>query len=152
MVEVKFCESISASTNDFKHASSSMNFIAYSQSPWIDSSDSYYPLNETFLSDESIVETMSLEETPWNDIHHRSSFLLSLVVAQLCLKHLAPHVPRDSLPKLMSSHEIFSEGNMGSITETMPIDIFVKPRIVENIHIGLTCSLEEVKLYTILFQ
>jgi len=41
-------------------------------------------------------------------------------------------------------HEVFSEGNMGTITQTMPIDISVKPRIVENIHIGVTCSSEEI--------
>lgn len=40
---------------------------------------------------------------------------------------------------------------MGNITQTMPIDIFVKLGIVENIHIGVTCSLEEIQLYIDLF-
>lgn len=34
----------------------------------------------------------------------------------------------------------------------MPIDISVKVGIVENIHIGVTYSLEEIQLYTNLFK
>ena len=41
---------------------------------------------------------------------------------------------------------------MGNITETRPIDISVKPGIVENIHIGRNCSPEEVTVYTALFK
>ena len=52
----------------------------------------------------------------------------------------------------MSAHEVFSEGNMGNITETMLIDIFLKLGIVENIHIAVTSSLDEVKIYSSLFQ
>jgi hypothetical protein len=33
-----------------------------------------------------------------------------------------------------------------------PIDISVKPRIVENVHIGASCSLEEIVTYTSLFK
>ena len=101
-----------------------MLFDAKSQFPWLGSSDSSNPLNETFPSNESIMETMSLEETPWNDIHHHSSFLLKLGVAQSCHENITPYVPRDPLPTSMSAHEVFFEGNMGSITENMPIDIF----------------------------
>lgn len=49
-------------------------------------------------------------------------------------------------------HEVFSEGNMGNITQTMPIDISIKPGIVENIHIGVTCSPEEIQIYTNFFH
>ena len=41
---------------------------------------------------------------------------------------------------------------MGNITPMMPIDISVKMGIVENFHIGVTCSPDEIKLYTHLFQ
>lgn len=34
----------------------------------------------------------------------------------------------------------------------MPINIFVKPRVVENIHIGVTYSPEEIEIYTSLFR
>lgn len=41
---------------------------------------------------------------------------------------------------------------MGNITQTQPIDISIKPGIVEHIHIGVTCTPEEVQLYTALFR
>ena len=50
------------------------------------------------------------------------------------------------------THEVWSEGNMGDITQIMPIYISIKPGVIENIHIGVSCSLEEIKLYTRLFQ
>ena len=34
----------------------------------------------------------------------------------------------------------------------IPIDISVKPKIIENIHIGASCSLEEISTYKALFQ
>lgn len=49
-------------------------------------------------------------------------------------------------------HEVLSEGNMENITTTMPIDISIKLGIVENIHIGVSCSLDEIRVYTDLFK
>jgi len=37
---------------------------------------------------------------------------------------------------------------MGNITATMPLDIFVKVEIVENINIGVSCSIDEIRIYT----
>jgi len=34
----------------------------------------------------------------------------------------------------------------------MPIDIFVKLGIVKNIHVGVSCSSDEIKIYTALFK
>ena len=34
----------------------------------------------------------------------------------------------------------------------MPIDISIKPWIVKNIHVGVTCSPEEIQVYTNLFH
>lgn len=98
-VEVNYSEIVSYLANHTEHATSSMYFDAYFQSPLLCSLNSSNPLNETFPSNESIMETMSLEETPWNDIHHRSSFLPSHGVAQSCHEDLAPifHVTRSQL-------------------------------------------------------
>ena len=41
---------------------------------------------------------------------------------------------------------------MGVISPTIPIDIFVKPGIVEHIHIGSSCSEEEIRTLTSLFK
>ena len=49
------------------------------------------------------------------------------------------------------THEVLSEGNLKNITQTIPIDISVKSGIVENIHVGVTCSPDEIQVYTDLF-
>ena len=49
----------------------------YSLPEWADipSSSSHDFLNDTLLSDEVILEVMTLSERPWEDNHHRSSIL-----------------------------------------------------------------------------
>ena len=47
---------------------------------------------------------------------------------------------------------IFVQGNMENISATIPINISVNPNIVENVHIGANCSLEEIAIYTSLFK
>ena len=44
-----------------------------------------------------------------------------------------------------------SEINLG-ISTTVPIDISVKLGIVENIHIGASCTIEKINTYKSLFQ
>ena len=41
---------------------------------------------------------------------------------------------------------------MGNITQMMPIDISIKPGVIEHVHIGVSCYLDEIKTYTRLFQ
>jgi len=45
-----------------------------------------------------------------------------------------------------------SELNLGNISKTIPLDISVKPGIIENIHIGASCTDDEIKTYKALFQ
>ena len=47
---------------------------------------------------------------------------------------------------------MFSKGNMANISATIPINISVNPNVVENVHIGANCSLEEIAIYTTLFK
>ena len=47
---------------------------------------------------------------------------------------------------------IFAEGNMEKISATIPINISVNPNIVENVHIGVNCSSEEIAIYTAMFK
>ena len=47
---------------------------------------------------------------------------------------------------------IFDEGNMENISATIPINISAKPNVVENVHIGVNCSPEEIAIYTALFK
>ena len=45
-----------------------------------------------------------------------------------------------------------TEGNMGIITPTIPINILMKPSVVEHIHIGQNCSPKEIKSHKTLFK
>jgi hypothetical protein len=42
--------------------------------------------------------------------------------------------------------------NLGNISPTSPIDILIKPRIMENVHIGASCSPDEIQTYKALCQ
>jgi hypothetical protein len=54
----------------------------------------------------------------------------------------------NSIPTLYS----FEEGNMTNISPTVKINISIKPRIVEEITIGVACSPKELTSYKALFQ
>jgi hypothetical protein len=51
-----------------------------------------------------------------------------------------------------STRDVFAEGNLSKISPTMLVDISVKPGIVENVHIGASCSPTEIITYTSLFK
>ena len=42
---------------------------------------------------------------------------------------------------------IFVEGNMENIYSTIPINISANPNVVENVHIDVNCSPEEIAIY-----
>jgi hypothetical protein len=44
------------------------------------------------------------------------------------------------------------EGNLRNISPTIPIDISIKPGIVENVHIRYACSDNEVVTYKAIFK
>jgi hypothetical protein len=109
-------------------------------------------LDETFPSDEAILEAMNGSERPWDDMHHRSYFLPSLERIEQddfrsTLSEIVGHavVPLDT-------HNIYAEGNMASISPTVSIDISRTPGKIENVNIGVDCSPEEILIYTKLFK
>jgi hypothetical protein len=53
---------------------------------------------------------------------------------------------------LLATQEIYTEGNMATIAETIPINIFRKPGVMENVFVGVDCSLEEIQIYMDLFK
>jgi hypothetical protein len=53
---------------------------------------------------------------------------------------------------LLATKEIYAEGNMATIAETIPINISRNPDIMENVFVGADCSLEEIQIYTDLFK
>jgi hypothetical protein len=93
-----------------------------------------------------------MEDTPWDDGHHRSILFLA--------QHTIENYQWISTPSTVviistvptSTHDVFSEGNLSNILPTIPLDISVKPRIVKNVHIGASCSSDEIITYTSLFK
>ena len=82
------------------------------------------------------MEFMPLEEMPWRDHHHQSSFLppFHMVEEHFTLAVSSDIVMDPQSPILI--HNVESKGNLCNITKTIPIDISMKPSISENIFIG----------------
>jgi hypothetical protein len=108
------------------------------------------PFRVIFPTDEMIMSIM--DDTPWDDGHHRSILFLE--------QHTLENYQRISTSSTIvvistipgSTHDVFAEGNLSNISPTIPIDISVKPGIVENVHIGASCSLAKIITYTSLFK
>jgi hypothetical protein len=108
------------------------------------------PFCVVFPTDEMIMSIM--EDTPWDDGRHRSILFLE--------QHTLENYQRISTPSTVvvistvpgSTCDVFAEGKLSHISPTIPIDISVKPGIVENVHIGASCSPEEMVTYTSLFK
>jgi hypothetical protein len=108
------------------------------------------PFHVIFPTNDMIMSVM--EDTPWDDGHHRSILFLE--------QHTLENYQRISIPSTVviistvpeSTHDVFSKGNLRNISPTIPLDISVKPRIVKNVHIGASCSPEEIVTYTSLFK
>jgi hypothetical protein len=108
------------------------------------------PFHFIFPTDEMIISIM--EDTPWDDGHHCSILFLE--------QHTLENYQRISTPSTIvvistvpgSAHDVFAEGNLSNISPTIPIDISIKPVIIENVHIGASCSQDEIITYTSLFK
>jgi hypothetical protein len=103
-------------------------------------------------SDEAVIEAMNSSGKPWDDLHHRSYFLPELhriKVGEFTITMTGDH----PCPiNLLATQEIYAEGNMATITETIPINISRNPGIIENVFIEADCSPEEIQIYTDLFK
>jgi hypothetical protein len=108
------------------------------------------PFRIVFPTDEMIMSV--LDDTPWDDGHHRSILFLEQQTLENYQRISAPStvVVVTTVPGPI--RDVFAEGNLSNISPTMPIDISIKPGIVENVHIGTSCSPEEIITYTSLFK
>jgi hypothetical protein len=125
----------------------------YSMPSWLNSlSSSFEYISHIFPSDESIMEMISIEEVPWDDNYHRSSFLSPLEEIQEDIHSIFPLdvVKFPQYPILMQ--DTISEGNLGNIFSTVVIDISIKEGVMENINVSANCLPEEVVSYTSLFK
>jgi hypothetical protein len=108
------------------------------------------PFRVIFPTDEMIM--FVTEDTPWDDGHHHSILFLEQHTVENYQRILTPStvVVISTVPE--TTHDVFAEGNLSNISPTIPIDISIKPGIVENVHIGASCSSDEIVTYTSLFK
>jgi hypothetical protein len=52
----------------------------------------------------------------------------------------------------LATHVVYTKGNMATIDETIPIDIYRTLSIMENIFVGENFSPEEIQMYKDLFK
>jgi hypothetical protein len=103
------------------------------------SSCSHDFLDETFPSDEAIIEAINGSDKPWDDMYHHSYFLPELSRIEQddfrsTLREIVGHVV---VP--LDTHNIYVEGNMVSISPTVKIDISRIPSKIENVYIDADC-------------
>jgi hypothetical protein len=108
------------------------------------------PFHIVFPTDEMIM--FILDDNPWDDGHHRSILFLE----QQTLENYQQISTSSTVVVITTvpgaTRDVFAEGNLSNISPTIPIDISVKPGIVENVHIGTSCSPDEIVTYTSLFK
>jgi hypothetical protein len=110
------------------------------------------PFHVFFHTDEMIMKIMSMEDTPWDDGHHRSILFLEPETTESYhwISNPSTIVSISLVPKLI--HNVLYEGNLGNISPTIPLDILIKPGVMENVHIDASCSVDEIRIYKALFQ
>ena len=93
-------------------------------------------------SNEQICEILCVDELPWEDLHHRSSFLPESDRFENYFSSIFTTEYVKDAQNPMKNPD--SELNLGNISKTIPLDISVKPGIIENVHIGASCTDDEI--------
>jgi hypothetical protein len=103
-------------------------------------------------SDEEIIKSMTIPYKPWEDIHHTSYFLPELNQIEVGEFTMTMMGYRSYPINPLATHEVYAEGNMENIIETLPINISQNPSVVENVFVRADCFLGEIQIYTDLFK
>jgi hypothetical protein len=109
-------------------------------------------LDLLFPSDEVVIEAMTSPEKPWDNLHHRSYFLPELNKIKAGEFTLTMTGDRSCPINPLATHEVYVEGNMETIAETILINISRTPSIMENVFVGGDCFPREIQIYTDIFK
>jgi hypothetical protein len=115
----------------------------------LDDTDS---LDLVLPSDATVIEAMTSLDKPWDDLHHRSYFLLDLSRIEVREFTLTMIGDRSCPINPLDTHEFYAKGNMETIIETIPINISRTPGVVENVFVEANYSPREIQIYTDLFK
>lgn len=137
---------------DYEAIYSACAMHTFSLINWFDRSldDGTYfdPFSHVFSTDESIMEIMMLDDAPWDD-HHLCSTFPGSIEDTLSDVYLPNFI--ESFMSSFHFHEVNSKNNLSNVIKIIPLDIYVKLGIVENLHIGASCSPSKIKTYKALF-
>jgi hypothetical protein len=103
-------------------------------------------------SNEAIIEAMTSPSKPWDDLHHQSYFLPELSRIEAGEFTLTMTGDRSCPINPLATDEVYAEGNMETIAETIPINISRTPGVVENFFVRADYSPEEIQVYKDLFK
>jgi hypothetical protein len=83
------------------------------------------PFHVIFPTDEMIMSVMSMEDTPWDDGHHRSIIFLERDTIEIYQRILTPSivVVISFVPE--QTHDVIYEGNLSKLSPTIPLDISI---------------------------
>jgi hypothetical protein len=99
-----------------------------------------------FPSDKAVIEAMTSPEKPWDDLHYRSYFLTELSRIEAGEFTLTMTGDRNCLINPLAIHDVYVEGNMETIAETIPINISRTPGVMENVFVRAECSPGEIQI------
>jgi len=82
--------------------------------------------------------------SPWDNGHHHSILFLECdtIESYQWILTLLTVVVISSAPK--STHDVLYEGKLRKISPTVPLNIYIKHGVMENVHVGASCSIDEV--------
>jgi hypothetical protein len=109
-------------------------------------------LDLVFPSDEAVIEAMTIPDKPWDDLHHRSYFLPDL--SRIEAREFTLNMTGDRTCRInpLAIHDVYAEGNMETIAETILINISRTLGVMENVFIRAYCSPGEIQIYTNIFK
>jgi hypothetical protein len=84
------------------------------------SSNSQDYLDTVMPSDEAIIKAMNEFKRPWEDIHHRSYFLLEISCVKGKEFKLAVSRNNGQMVNSLPKHCVYAKGNMENVSETRP--------------------------------
>lgn len=121
-----------------------MNVIVdqYSQYSWLEPISFPDHFDNMFRTDESIMEIITIDEIPWDDYHHSSSFLPNFTKIENEFSTMFSLDIVDNPESAILIFEAKYESNLGKISTTILVNILVRLGIMKDIHIGASCSLE----------
>ena len=142
-IEISYQEIQNASVDSDQNPSPLEEYDPYTSPVWaINNPNIHDILDQIFSSDEAIMEVMNISEQPWEYMHHQSSCLSNLDSLEVKPEffYLDDDMERYQCP--IQTHNVLLEGNLANISKNIPINISIKPSIVENINIGANFSPE----------